>query len=151
MQTTLQDRKTLTPGEVRTLSAARREALVIHATTPAVKVRMTRHYEGPNQDLYAAATAEARTIAGLTPSARLLPRTGTSPGPSEPPDYGRHDAVLHHQRWPYLMTAESPSGETTSRRRSRCPCGWAPGHAATGHHARPRPPRRHAGWRSGTR
>ena len=85
VQTTLQDRKTLTPAEVRTLSAARREALVIHATTPAVKVRMTRHYEGPNQDLYAAATAEARTIAGLTPSARLLPRTGTSPGPSDPP------------------------------------------------------------------
>ena len=53
------------------------------ATTPAVKVRMTRHYEGPNQDLYAAATAEARTIAGLTPSARLLPRTGTSPGRSD--------------------------------------------------------------------
>jgi type IV secretion system protein VirD4 len=85
VQTTLQDRKTMTPGEVRTLSAARREALVIHATTPAVKVRMTRHYEGPNQDLYAAATAEARTIAGLTPSARLLSRTGTSPGPSDLP------------------------------------------------------------------
>ena len=46
---------------------------------------MTRHYEGPHQDLYAAATAEARTIAGLTPSARLLSRTGTSPGPSDPP------------------------------------------------------------------
>ena len=73
----------MTPGEVRTLSAARREALVIHATTPAVKVRMTRHYEGPHRELYSAATAEARTIAGLTPSARLLPRTGTSPGASD--------------------------------------------------------------------
>jgi len=80
VQTTLQDRKTMTPGEIRTLSAVRREALVIHATTPAVKAWMTRHYEGPNQDLYAAATAQARTIAGRTPSAGLLPRAGMSPG-----------------------------------------------------------------------
>ena len=85
VQTTLQDRKTLTPGEVRTLSAARREALVIHATTPAVKVAMTRHYEGPHKELFAAAEAEARAIAGLTPrvSARLIPRPGMSPGSGE--------------------------------------------------------------------
>jgi type IV secretory pathway TraG/TraD family ATPase VirD4 len=76
VQTTLQDRKTMLPGEIRTLSAARREALVIHATTPAVKVRMTRHYEGPHREKFTAAVAEARTIAGLTPrlSARLIPR-----------------------------------------------------------------------------
>lgn len=54
---------------------------------PAVKVTMTRHYEGPHKDQFAAATAEARTIAGLTPraSARLLPRTGTSPGHGDAP------------------------------------------------------------------
>src|SRR5579872_6464464 len=43
LQTTLQDRKTITPDQVRTLSEARREALLIHATTPAMKVRMQRH------------------------------------------------------------------------------------------------------------
>lgn len=59
LQTTLQDRKTITPDEVRTLSEERREALVIHATTPAVKVYLTRHYEGPDQQAYAEAVAEA--------------------------------------------------------------------------------------------
>jgi type IV secretory pathway TraG/TraD family ATPase VirD4 len=61
----LQDRKTLTPGQVRTLASHRREALVIHATTPAVKVRMTRHYEGPHRDEFARSVAGARRIAGL--------------------------------------------------------------------------------------
>jgi type IV secretory pathway TraG/TraD family ATPase VirD4 len=65
LQTTLQDRKTQTPEQIRTLSAARREALIIHATTPAVKVRMTRHYEGPHRDKFAKAVAQARQIAGL--------------------------------------------------------------------------------------
>ncbi len=43
---------------------------------------MTRHYEGPHKELFAAAEAEARVIAGLTPrvSARLIPRPGMSPG-----------------------------------------------------------------------
>jgi type IV secretory pathway TraG/TraD family ATPase VirD4 len=59
LQTTLQDRKTIAPDEVRTLSEDKREALVIHATTPAVKVRLTRHYEGPDQQAYAEAAAEA--------------------------------------------------------------------------------------------
>lgn len=53
IQSTLHDRKTIPPEAVRTLSEARREALVIHATTPAVLVRMTRHYEGPDRDAYA--------------------------------------------------------------------------------------------------
>ena len=46
MQTTLQDRKTVTADEIRTLNEERREALIIHATTPATKVVMQRHYEG---------------------------------------------------------------------------------------------------------
>jgi type IV secretory pathway TraG/TraD family ATPase VirD4 len=80
VQTTLQDRKTLTPEQIRTLPAARREALVIHATTPAVKVRMTRHYEGPHRHHYAQAVTEARRIAGLTQgvSARLVSRAETA-------------------------------------------------------------------------
>jgi type IV secretory pathway TraG/TraD family ATPase VirD4 len=65
-QTTLTDRKTITPGQVRTLAAHRREALIIHATTPAVRVRMTRHYEGPHRHTFAAAVQAARRIAGIT-------------------------------------------------------------------------------------
>jgi type IV secretion system protein VirD4 len=65
MQTTLHDRKTITPGEVRTLSEADRQALVVHATTPAVLVRMQRHYEGPNAQAFADAVKASRRIAGL--------------------------------------------------------------------------------------
>jgi type IV secretion system protein VirD4 len=64
----LQDRKTITPDQVRTLSVRRREALLIHATTPAVKARLTRHYEGPHRREFAASVAEARRIAGLDPA-----------------------------------------------------------------------------------
>ncbi|OLE24215.1 MAG: conjugal transfer protein [Catenulispora sp. 13_1_20CM_3_70_7] len=65
MQTTLQDRKTITPDQVRTLDEARREALVVHATTPAVKVRMQRHYESPEAADYERAAAwAARYIRG---------------------------------------------------------------------------------------
>ena len=76
-----------------------------------MKVQITRHYEGPNQDLYAAATAEARTIAGPHPvrAAAVSHRDVTRA--QRPPDCRQRDPVLHHQRWPYLMTAESPSGE----------------------------------------
>jgi type IV secretion system protein VirD4 len=62
VQSTLHDRKTLQPEQIRTLSANRRQALVIHATTPAVLVRMTRHYEGPDRHLYAHARAQAEDI-----------------------------------------------------------------------------------------
>jgi type IV secretion system protein VirD4 len=65
LSSALQDRKTVTPDQVRTLAAHRREALVIHATTPAVKARMIRHYEGPHREEFAASVARARHIAGL--------------------------------------------------------------------------------------
>lgn len=65
LSSTLQDRKTATPEEIRTLSAHQREALIIHATTPAVTARMTRHYEGPHRDIFSASIAQARRIAGL--------------------------------------------------------------------------------------
>jgi len=60
--TSNQRRRTLEPTAIRTLRPDRREALVLHATTPAVTVRMTRHYEGPNRHRHAAAEQEARRI-----------------------------------------------------------------------------------------
>jgi type IV secretion system protein VirD4 len=68
LTSSLQDRKTLTPQEIRTLSALEREGLIIHATTPAVKTRMTRHYEGRHRDVFAASERESRRIAGLDPA-----------------------------------------------------------------------------------
>lgn len=61
LQTTLQDRKVITPEEIRTLDELDRQALIIHATTPAVRARMPRHYEGPGRGQYAAARGQART------------------------------------------------------------------------------------------
>jgi type IV secretion system protein VirD4 len=58
----LHDRDTITPDEIRTLDANRREALIVHATTPAVKTTMTRHYEGPHAAQYAAAVEAARRL-----------------------------------------------------------------------------------------
>jgi type IV secretory pathway TraG/TraD family ATPase VirD4 len=79
LTSSLQDRKTLTPQEIRTLSALEREGLIIHATTPAVKTRMTRHYEGPYADVFAASVRESRRIAGLD-SADPLPNDRETEG-----------------------------------------------------------------------
>jgi type IV secretory pathway TraG/TraD family ATPase VirD4 len=67
----IQQHKTMTAEDIRTLSSAKREALVIHATTPAVKIRMTRHYEGPDAALHAQAERDARAI--LNDLARPIP------------------------------------------------------------------------------
>ncbi|ACU77755.1 conjugative transfer gene complex protein [Catenulispora acidiphila DSM 44928] len=75
MQTTLLDRKTISPEQIRTLSSERREALVIHATTPAVKVRMQRHYEGPHAAAFATAVKEARAIITEEQARRGSPET----------------------------------------------------------------------------
>jgi type IV secretion system protein VirD4 len=48
LTTGLNDRPVLTPGTVRTLDPGLRQALLLHATTPPVITRMTRHYEGPH-------------------------------------------------------------------------------------------------------
>lgn len=56
------DRDTITPEQIRTLDENRREALIIHATTPAVKTRMVRHYEGPHAKQYAKAVEDARAL-----------------------------------------------------------------------------------------
>ncbi len=55
----------MTPSAIRTLATSRREALILHATTPPVIARMTRHYEGPYRHEYAAAVRAARQIARL--------------------------------------------------------------------------------------
>jgi type IV secretion system protein VirD4 len=60
--TSVQQHKTMTAEDIRTLDSAKREALVIHATTPAVKIRMTRHYEGPDTALHARAERDARAV-----------------------------------------------------------------------------------------
>jgi type IV secretion system protein VirD4 len=59
---TISDRDTITPEEIRTLDENHREALIIHATTPAVKTMMVRHYEGPHRKLYAQAVEDARAL-----------------------------------------------------------------------------------------
>ncbi|HEV2347919.1 MAG TPA: type IV secretory system conjugative DNA transfer family protein [Actinocrinis sp.] len=78
LQTTLQDRKTITPDQVRTLSEARREALLIHATTPATKVRMQRHYESPHAKDYEAACAWADQYANPVDNAQRLVQEGSA-------------------------------------------------------------------------
>ena len=60
--TSIQQHKTMTAEDIRTLDSAKREALVIHATTPAVKIRMTRHYEGPDAALHVRAETDARAL-----------------------------------------------------------------------------------------
>ena len=84
----LEDRKAIRPDEVRTLSARKREALVIHATTPPVKARLARHYESKHRREYAASVQEARRIAGLDPpegnaSNPAYPQAGSISGPQE--------------------------------------------------------------------
>ncbi len=80
LQTTLTDRKVITPEEIRTLSEQDRHALIIHATTPAVRARMPRHYEGPDRTHYAAAREYARDA--ITAASRPAP--GDSPEPAGP-------------------------------------------------------------------
>lgn len=58
----LVDRLTITPDEIRTLSPKRHEALVIHATTPAVITRMRPHYRGPHAQEHATAVEATRAI-----------------------------------------------------------------------------------------
>ncbi|MET8160331.1 TraM recognition domain-containing protein [Sphaerisporangium sp. NPDC005289] len=81
VQSTLHDRKTLPPEAIRTLSEQRREALVIHATTPAVLVRMTRHYEGADRDAYARSAAAVaqliHTAESDPPATRPTPQPTT--------------------------------------------------------------------------
>lgn len=67
-QTSYRDKRTLTPEQIRTLDASRREVLVLHATTPVVKARMIRHYEGPDRSVFASAEREARRLIDSAPT-----------------------------------------------------------------------------------
>jgi type IV secretory pathway TraG/TraD family ATPase VirD4 len=98
LSSSLQDRKTATPEQVRTLSAQRREALIIHATTPAVLTRMTRHYEGLDRAVFAASVKESRRIAGLRQGSR---------------DGGRRPVIPDHR------TARRPRGPALCRRTAK--------------------------------
>jgi type IV secretory pathway TraG/TraD family ATPase VirD4 len=62
-QATLNDRKTMAPDRIRTLSTERWQALIVHATTPAVLVRMTRHYRSAHASEYERSVTE--TLAEL--------------------------------------------------------------------------------------
>lgn len=76
--TSIQQHRTMTAEDIRTLNTAKREALVIHATTPAVKIRMTRHYEGPDATLHTQAEKAARAILAE------LAQTNAAIAPCEP-------------------------------------------------------------------
>jgi type IV secretory pathway TraG/TraD family ATPase VirD4 len=60
LQTNLSDRPVISADEIRTLSEERREALIVHATTPPVLTRMVRHYESPHAAAYATAVQTAQ-------------------------------------------------------------------------------------------
>lgn len=79
VQSTLHDRKTMTPEAIRTLSEEDRQALVIHATTPAVLVRLTRHYEGPDADAYARSATKAAEMIAAHRSGRQITRPQEGP------------------------------------------------------------------------
>jgi type IV secretion system protein VirD4 len=65
VQASVVDRKTLPPERIRTLDPDKREALVIHATTPPFITRMQRHYESDHAADYTRAVRAARTLMGL--------------------------------------------------------------------------------------
>jgi type IV secretion system protein VirD4 len=63
-QASVVDRKTMAPEDIRILGEDRRQALIIHATTPAVMTRMVRHYESRHANDYERAVGEARALMG---------------------------------------------------------------------------------------
>ena len=93
LTTSLQDRRTMTAEDIRTLDDLDREALLIRSTTPAVKARLTRHYEGPHRKEFAESVSASRRIAGLDADDKGAGKDKAtppaSPGPEEnPPQEG---------------------------------------------------------------
>ncbi|GIG67783.1 type IV secretory system conjugative DNA transfer family protein [Phytomonospora endophytica] len=72
--TSLRERPTMSAKGIRTLSADRREALVIHSTTPAIKTIMRRHYETADAKTYA---ASVEYVHGLTTATKAWPISDT--------------------------------------------------------------------------
>jgi type IV secretion system protein VirD4 len=65
LSTTLTDRPTAPADEIRTLQPG--EAFVVEAATPPVKVRMTRHFEGPRAHEHRRSEEEFTYLTGLRP------------------------------------------------------------------------------------
>ncbi|NUQ99926.1 MAG: type IV secretory system conjugative DNA transfer family protein [Streptomyces sp.] len=65
VQTSYENRPVLTAADVRGLSTLRREALVFHGSTAPVRIRMTRHYEGPDRKLFEVAVRQARAALAM--------------------------------------------------------------------------------------
>ncbi|GAA2046407.1 hypothetical protein GCM10009839_58420 [Catenulispora yoronensis] len=65
VQTSYENRPVLTASDVRGLSTLRREALVFHGSTAPVRIRMTRHYEGPDRKLFEVAVRQARAALAM--------------------------------------------------------------------------------------
>lgn len=61
---TERERSTITAAEVRTLDAERGEALIVHASTPAVKTYMRRHYQSREAKDYERSAAETKRLLG---------------------------------------------------------------------------------------
>lgn len=83
LSASLSDRPVLTPDAIRTLDPARRQALILHATTPPVITRMVRHHEGPHADDHARAEHNLRarlTSAGRPTRTEHAASTGTTGG-----------------------------------------------------------------------
>ncbi|WP_081913436.1 type IV secretory system conjugative DNA transfer family protein [Glycomyces sp. NRRL B-16210] len=58
------ERSTITAAEVRTLDAERGEALIVHASTPAIKTYMRRHYQSREAKDYERSAAETKQMLG---------------------------------------------------------------------------------------
>ncbi|WP_112139179.1 type IV secretory system conjugative DNA transfer family protein [Glycomyces dulcitolivorans] len=61
---TERERSTITAAEVRTLDADRGEALIVHASTPAVKTYMRRHYQSREAKEYERSAEETKRMLG---------------------------------------------------------------------------------------
>ncbi|MEU5156107.1 TraM recognition domain-containing protein [Glycomyces sp. NPDC021274] len=61
---TERERSTITAAEVRTLDAERGEALIVHASTPAVKTYMRRHYQSREAKDYERSAEETKQLLG---------------------------------------------------------------------------------------
>jgi type IV secretion system protein VirD4 len=58
------ERSTITAAEVRTLDAERGEALIVHASTPAIKTHMRRHYQSREAKDYERSSVETKRMLG---------------------------------------------------------------------------------------
>jgi type IV secretion system protein VirD4 len=84
------ERPTITAAEVRTLDTERGEALIVHASTPAVKTRMRRHYQSRDAKDYKRSVEETK---------RLLGRGATVAEPTSAAAWDRPDRAAERREW----------------------------------------------------